>query len=133
MGFARRTIVPVYSGRAALTITTRSLAAATEGNSYSVTLERAQGTAPFSWSVSSGSLPSGLSLNTNTGEISGTPDTVIGERTFDFTVTIEDNGSPQESFSRELSLHVNGALASLLYNSVALLYSGQAIKYLPAA
>ena len=44
------------------------------------------GTAPYSWSISSGSLPNGLSLGSG-GIISGTPDTY---GTFDFTITATD-------------------------------------------
>ena len=53
------------------TITTTSLPSAQQGKSYSATLS-ARGTAPITWSITAGSLPSGLSLNTTTGVISGT-------------------------------------------------------------
>ena len=41
------------------------------GEAYSQTLT-ATGTAPITWSIDGG-LPAGLSLNADTGEISGTP------------------------------------------------------------
>ena len=44
---------------------------------YSATLTVTGGTAPFSWSIESGTLPIGLSLSSGTGVISGTP-TVAG-------------------------------------------------------
>lgn len=47
----------------------------TVGSSYSVILGASGGTTPYNWSLSSGSLPSGLSLNSNAGIISGTPTT----------------------------------------------------------
>ena len=53
------------------TITTASLPSGTVGTEYSTTLA-AEGTAPITWSVSSGSLPEGLSLDAGTGVISGT-------------------------------------------------------------
>ncbi len=40
------------------------------------------------WSVTEGALPSGLSLNPETGEISGTPD---ADGTSGFTVRVEDS------------------------------------------
>lgn len=40
------------------------------------------------WSVSSGTLPTGLTLNTSTGEISGTP---TAEGTFNFTIRMSDD------------------------------------------
>jgi hypothetical protein len=55
----------------------------TVGSSYSVILGASGGTTPYSWSLSSGNLPSGLSLNSNAGIISGMPTTA---NTQDFTV-----------------------------------------------
>ena len=42
---------------------------------YSLTLVTTGGKAPVTWLVTAGSLPTGLSLNSNTGVISGTPNT----------------------------------------------------------
>ena len=56
-----------------VTVTTTSLPAATAGQAYSATVTAADGTAPYKWSVTSGSLPAGLSLNASTGAITGTP------------------------------------------------------------
>lgn len=44
------------------------------------------GTAPYTWKVTSGSLPPGLSLNGATGAIGGTP-TAAGSYSFEYTVT----------------------------------------------
>ena len=56
-------------------ITTTELPVGEKGEPYSVFLA-ATGTAPITWSVVSGSLPDGLSLDPETGEIWGTPETV---------------------------------------------------------
>ena len=78
------------------TITTDSLPNGTEGTSYSETLA-AEGTAPITWSVSSGSLPAGLSLGADTGVISGTP---TADGTFNFTVTATNAyGSDSKEFT----------------------------------
>ena len=77
------------------TITTDSLPNGTEGTSYSQTLT-ATGTAPITWRVTSGSLPTGLSLNSD-GTITGTP-TAQGESTFTVTAT-NDYGSDSKEFS----------------------------------
>src|SRR5262249_52157321 len=57
----------------ALSITTSSLPSGQVGTSYSATLAATGGIAPYSWSITSGTLPDGLSLNASTGAISGTP------------------------------------------------------------
>lgn len=66
------------------------------------TLVAAGGVAPYSWSVSSGSLPTGLALNGSTGTITGTP-TTLG--TFDFTITVTD--STGKTGSREYSISIS--------------------------
>jgi hypothetical protein len=67
-------------------ITTTTLPDATEGSSYGpVAIQVTGGTVPYTFAVTAGNLPAGLSLGA-TGEISGTP-TVVGSETFDITVT----------------------------------------------
>ncbi len=58
---------------AALSITTTTLPNGAEGQSYSTILAATGGVPPYRWSITSGSLPTGLSLNGSTGAISGTP------------------------------------------------------------
>jgi hypothetical protein len=78
-----------------LNITSTSpLADGTTGTPYSVTLTKTGGTAPYTWTVTSGSLPSGLTLDPDTGEISGTPDTIESQA---FTVQVEDGASATDA------------------------------------
>ncbi|MET8142136.1 putative Ig domain-containing protein, partial [Sphaerisporangium sp. NPDC005288] len=71
------------------------------GVAYSVQLTVSGGTAPYTWSVSAGSLPPGLTLNPSTGLLSGTP-TAAGS--YPFTVRVVDaNG---QSDTRAASLVV---------------------------
>ncbi|HYF05683.1 MAG TPA: Ig domain-containing protein [Patescibacteria group bacterium] len=70
-------------------ISTQSLPAAYEGSYYSAYISAAGDAAPFRFSVTQGSLPSGLSLSTS-GQISGIPYTT-GNYTESFTVTVTDN------------------------------------------
>jgi hypothetical protein len=96
---------------APLKVTTTSLAAATGGKAYSATLAATGGVTPYSWSVSSGSLPPGLSLNATTGEISGTPD-VAG--TYSFTVTVTDSENPAMTATATLWISVSGPVITAL-------------------
>lgn len=75
----------VLSTVVAPTITTSSLPAGTVDTAYSQTVE-ASGTTPVSFAVSAGSLPSGLTLDSDTGVVSGTP-TAVGSQTFTITAT----------------------------------------------
>lgn len=45
------------------------------------------------FNVTSGTLPPGLSLNTSTGVINGTPDPVITDTTFNFDITVDDGAA----------------------------------------
>ncbi len=85
--------------RYAPTITTESLPNGTVGTAYSQTLA-VTGSDTITWSLASGSLPEGLSINESTGEITGTP-TAEGSSTF--TVKAE-NGYGSDS--REYTLTI---------------------------
>lgn len=76
-----------------LSITTTSLPDGTVGSAYAATLT-ASGTGPFTWSVTAGSLPAGLTLNSSTGAITGTP-TAAG--TANFTVQVAGAGGSTAS------------------------------------
>ena len=71
---------------------------------YSTYLEVSSGTPPYTWTVTDGKLPAGVTLNELTGELSGTPQ---NRGLFSFTVTITDSGSPERSVSHTYLLIVN--------------------------
>src|SRR5215213_8721601 len=71
-------------------VTDSPLPGGTVGQTYSVILHAAGGTPPYTWSVVTGALPPGLTLNPTTGEISGVP-TAAG--TFGFTIQVRDSSS----------------------------------------
>jgi hypothetical protein len=72
-----------------LVITTTSLPLGARGLPYSAQVSATGGEPAYSWSLSAGSLPSGVTLNASTGLISGTP-SISG--TFNFTVMVRDQG-----------------------------------------
>jgi hypothetical protein len=92
-------------GPAALAVSASSLPGGTSGSAYSQDLSASGGTNPYSWSVTSGSLPAGLSLARN-GAISGTP-TVAGTSTF--TVQVKDAGNPAQTATQQFTLTVGPA------------------------
>lgn len=77
----------------AAAITTTSLTSGTVGTSYNSTVN-ATGVTPITFAVTSGSLPAGLTLNTTTGAITGTPTT---SGTFSFTVEATDSRVANQS------------------------------------
>ena len=102
-------------------ITTTSLSEGTVNTAYNQPL--AADNNPTSWSVTNGTLPYGLTLNSD-GTITGTP-SAVGSSTFTVTATNNDSGSD----SKEFTLTINPA--PILVNGVTLdqaelaLYTGQ--------
>ena len=94
--------ITVSAPSATLAITTTSLPAATRNTAYSQKLAATGGTTPYTWSVSSGSLPRGLSLGSSTGVISGTP-----TRTGTSTFTIRVRAANGSTATKSLSIKVN--------------------------
>jgi alpha-tubulin suppressor-like RCC1 family protein len=68
-------------------ITTTSLPAGEVGTAYSQTLAAAGGIPPYTWTIASGTLPDGLSLDAATGTIAGTPTTA---GIYNFTIMVAD-------------------------------------------
>jgi hypothetical protein len=85
-----------------LSITTTTLPNGVMGTAYSVSLQSTGGVGTITWSVSSGSLPAGLSLS-GAGVISGTP-TAAGSASF--TVLAKDSGTPEQAVQQALSITI---------------------------
>jgi hypothetical protein len=97
-----------------LSVTTTSLSQGQTGVAYSASLSATGGTAPYSWSVKSGSLPAGLSLSTS-GAISGTA-TTAGASTFVATVTDSKSASAD---SGNLSIAISGGQLQITTTTAA--------------
>ncbi|MEO5936332.1 MAG: putative Ig domain-containing protein, partial [Terriglobales bacterium] len=95
-----------------LVITTQALTSGTLGSAYNATISLSGGTAPFNFSVSSGTLPAGITLST-AGVLSGTP-TAIG--TSNFTVNVTDASA--QSVSQQFSITVNATTLSVATQNV---------------
>lgn len=94
--------VSVPSSGSGISIGTSSMPSATVGTSYSKTLSASGGTSPYTWGIVSGALPSGISLNSTTGTVSGTP---TQQGTSNFTVKVSD--SAQHTAQAALSIAVS--------------------------
>ena len=85
------------------TITTTSLPNGQRNVSYSHTLQATGGVTPYTWSLASGSLPAGLTLNGATGVISGTP---TKKGTSNFVVRVRDSQGTPAQDTQSLSIRV---------------------------
>ena len=81
-----------------LAVSTSTLPGATKSTAYNATLAASGGSTPYTWRVSAGSLPAGLTLST-AGAITGTP-TTTGASTF----TVEVMDSKSAVATKQLSL-----------------------------
>ena len=93
---------------AALSITTSSLSTGLATTAYSQALAATGGTPAYTWSLASGSLPTGLTLSA-AGTISGTP-TAAG--TFNFSVKTTDSTAPTaQTATQPLSITIGAAVS----------------------
>lgn len=105
-GGTTSTTITSSSPAVALAISNASLPNGATDLTYATALTAVGGLAPYSWSVTTGSLPSGLSLNSTTGIISGTP---TGSGTTNFTIRVTDSTSPTAATSdKALSITLGG-------------------------
>jgi hypothetical protein len=87
-----------------LHITTTALPPGEKQVNYNLKLAATGGTAPYTWSLASGSkLPTGMTLGTG-GKLSGKP---TQKGTFTLTFKVADSASPKDKASATLSLHID--------------------------
>jgi Putative Ig domain len=105
----------------ALSITTASLPSGTVGSSYNAPVAATGGTTPYTWSWTAqlgSSLPPGLSINSSTGAISGTPGGSGG--TYNVTVSVSDSTAPQQNTSANFSITITVATLTVTTTSGSL-------------
>ena len=110
------TVAPVAVLPTQLSISTSSLASGVDGTAYTQTLVASGGTPGYRWSITSGSLPAGLSLAAGSGVISGTP-TSSGTSTF--TVSVSDSGNPVQTKTVTLSITIAPTQLSISTSTLA--------------
>jgi hypothetical protein len=101
---------------ATLTVSTSSLPSGTVGSAYSTTLAATGGTTPYAWSITSGALPTGLSLAAATGVISGTPTVAVTNSSITFSV--HDSGSPVQTKPVTLTLTIAPGILAISTGSL---------------
>lgn len=106
---ASRALAFVSLTGAQLAIVSSSLPPAQAGTSYSASLQSTGGTAPYSWSIASGSLPAGLTLSPN-GMLTGT---TSQSGSFSFSAKVTDAVS--QTAAGPLSLSVSAAASGSNY------------------
>ena len=104
--------IKIYDESDTIEITTASLTEGTAGTAYSQTLKATGGSGDYTWSKASGTLPTGLTLNSSTGKISGTP-TSAGDYSFDIKVVDTDDTSLKETASFTITIKSSGTSSAV--------------------
>lgn len=87
-----------------LLITSAALPGTTIGAAYNHTVTATGGTAPYTFSVSAGALPAGLTLTASTGAVAG-PATATATSQ-NLTITVTDSSSPQLTATQNESIAI---------------------------
>lgn len=96
-----------------ITLTPALLPAGSVGTSYSQSITATGGTPPDTFSVTSGSLPGGLTLSGG-GALSGTPTT---QGTFNFTVTASDAGNCAGNRGYSMTINMPSAITLMSFTA----------------
>lgn len=109
-----------------VTISTTTLPNATVNTAYSQTLRPYGGKAPYIWSITSGTLPAGLTLSSD-GVISGTPTTA---GTSNFNIQVSDSSTPVTSDTQDFTIQVIAAVSVITVTpgQSVTMFSGQSVK-----
>jgi len=112
----------------ALEVITRLLASSQVGNTVTYPIVATGGSAPYAWSISEGVLPGGLSLDTLTGIISGTP---LASGNYNFTLMVQDSvlASDAQSLSLIVDMKDSGSVLEITTDSLSNSQVGKAAFY----
>lgn len=104
-----RTQVVVTGSTATITLSPTSVPNGTVGTAYSQTISASGGTSPYTYAVSSGTLPAGLTLSSG-GVLSGTP-TTAATSTFAITATDSASNTGTQSYTVTINSSVTITLS----------------------
>ena len=110
---------------AALTLTFPAPPSGVVGTAYTDTFTATSGTTPYTFSISAGTLPAGLTLNASTGVVSGTP-TTAGISSF--TVKVTDAKSATATFATSITI-LSSMLTLAMTSSAATAAPGGTVTY----
>jgi len=88
------------------TITTTTLADGQVGAEYSATISSSGGTSPYTYSLVSGTLPTGLTLPSSGTGNWGSPTSAASNTTYNFTVRVTDSQGTPQTDDQALSIHI---------------------------
>jgi subtilase family serine protease len=93
-----------------LAISEPSLPIGRQGEAYAANVRPLLGTPPYTWQVTAGSLPPGLTLQQNAGiaSLQGSPTT---PGTYTFTLGVSDSGGPVQNATRQFTITIYGPMA----------------------
>lgn len=118
--------IPQGGGGTCVITTGSPLSAGTVATSVSQTIASSGCTAPLTWSVSSGTLPAGLSLVSSTGVISGVP-TTAGTSSFTISLVDANNNNTSQAYSWTINSG-GGSGGSLVQQTTCSATSGTSVS-----
>jgi hypothetical protein len=111
----------------ALVLTSTPSATTQVGQLYSQTNAASGGTSPFVYSVSAGAIPSGTTLNTGTGLVSGT---LTSAGNFNYTIKVTDSSPTPQMTTQVVSGAISGGIsATSIASSLNPSNAGQAVTF----
>lgn len=119
----------VAPGSALLVNNSKILAEFIAGVNYTYPLIITGGSTPYSFSINSGSLPSGITLDATTGVLSGTPPALVGGTSFAFEVKVSDSKGQSVNKSYSGSIGVGSSLLTNHSNAVSDFIAGIPYSY----
>ena len=121
----------VSAGTSALVFNSSTISPITAGIAYSFPLVVTNGVSPYTFAVTSGTLPTGMTLGSSTGVIGGTPAISTSGAAYVFSITVTDSASQTQT--KTYTGSVGSTSASTLSITTSSISSPTAGSYYVAA